>query len=385
MLPFRLAYILAVVFGGLVLSNCTGDDPGCTTSAHCPEGRVCNPVTGNCEICTPDCTGKCSGGDGCGGTCPGHCTETQCCVDNTCTEMSCGVLKCGPDPVCQKECGPCEGSDHCVFGVCQTGPAGGNCPAGQDCIQMIGDGSMGCIIPPNNIPPDNPTDCITTECQGNYSCYCRNQDCSATQCVENCGTCPAGSECCQVTESGIRGCMLPGCTDFLPDPPDCKFTGCMGNTGCFTDGSRYWCVHLCSEDYGPCNDGDRRCEANTVRECQSNAWVKVETCDSDTQICEDGACRDLQSCSMQNGAGDCPQGEMCFPWNQACTVFNCWPAGTVAVGGACDYLTDCVPGAICMDDSLCHQVCSGSISCTGTDICEEVTDCPTDFGVCSDG
>jgi hypothetical protein len=297
--------------------------------------------------------------------------------------MACGAKECGPDPVCQKECGPCELPDVCVNGVCQAGSAGGDCPAGQDCLQVGGGGAMGCVIPPNNIPPENPDNCSITGCQGNYSCLCRDDGCTATQCVENCGTCPAGSECCRITTGGVRGCMLPGCTDYLPDPPDCELTDCRGNAGCFTDGDRYWCIYLCSEDYGPCNDGDRKCEGNRVRECQGNAWVDVETCDPDTQICLDGACQNLRSCSMKNGAGDCPPGEMCYPWNRACSVFNCYPAGTVAVGDTCGHLTDCVPGALCMDDSLCHQVCSATILCTGTDTCQEVTDCPTDFGVCA--
>jgi hypothetical protein len=177
--------------------------------------------------------------------------------------------------------------------------------------------------------------------------------------------------------------MLPGCTDYLPDPPDCEFTECEGNASCFTDGSVYWCIHLCSEDYGPCTNGDRKCEGDAVMECQDNAWVQVQSCDPDTQLCQDGACVDLQSCNMANGAGDCPQGEMCYPWDQACSVFNCYPAGTVPVGEACEFLNECVPGALCMDDNLCYRVCSASIPCTGTDTCQNIQDCPTDFGVCA--
>ena len=155
-LPF-----LAVLFWGLASIQCANDGPECE----------------------PDnCTGKCCGDDGCGGTCPGNCTDPQvcnqqtceceepsctddsqcaakeCCINDECEAMACGNLECGPDPVCQKECGPCEPPDVCVNDVCETGSVGGDCPPDQDCIQVDPGGSLGCLVPPNNIPPDNPTD-----------------------------------------------------------------------------------------------------------------------------------------------------------------------------------------------------------------------------------
>ena len=75
---------LAVLCMGLFLLNCNGDDGGCETHADCPEGQRCNPVTGDCYICTPNCTGKCCDGDGCGDTCPDDCTGDYTCNTTTC-------------------------------------------------------------------------------------------------------------------------------------------------------------------------------------------------------------------------------------------------------------------------------------------------------------
>ena len=82
---------LAVLCMGLVLLNCNGDGGGCETHADCPEGQLCNPVTGDCYICTPNCAGKCCDDDGCGSTCPDNCPTGYIC-DTDCT--------CIPDVEC---------------------------------------------------------------------------------------------------------------------------------------------------------------------------------------------------------------------------------------------------------------------------------------------
>ena len=288
------------------IPDCTGkccgtDGCGGTCPDNCPRGELCNPSTCRCESelecqsnsdcpqgywcdrtvwrcrpieCIPNCTGKCCGDDGCAGTCPNNCPTgyecnmrscacvptgcqtdadclaTQCCINRTCVPMACGALECGPDPVCGKECGPCPQGETCNNGVCRYVDEF-LCPLGQECVQVGAEGLLGCIIPPATVPPENQTGCAQTYCDGNFSCHCMDATCSQSVCIENCGTCPAGTECCLIT-AGIWGCLTPGCTDIPPNPPYCDQNNrCYGNAGCFTDATNNFCINFCSEGHGP--------------------------------------------------------------------------------------------------------------------------------------
>jgi hypothetical protein len=390
--------------------DCETDPGECTDDQDCinvyGDNYTCNLTTNQCE-CNPDCAGKCCGPNGCGGDCPDACTPpstcnqttcecesppctsdsqcatTECCKEGKCEAEDCAGLDCGPDRVCGRECGPCDTGETCVDGKCE---AGGDvlCPEGQSCELVTQDGMKACVIAPLTIPTGTPV-CSAADpsCEGNR--FCLQVSDTEFYCVEICGSCPDGQECFTIG-GGLRVCLTPE-GQMPANPPPCSDTvDCTGNTICLINsstGDYLGCAYLCSNDYNPCTNGERKCEGDVVMECQNNAWVEVETCDPDTQICEDGACVDLQSCSMANGAGDCPQGEMCYPWDQACTVFNCYQAGTVAVGGTCEYVNDCVPGAMCMGDSICYQVCSDTITCTAPETCQNIQDCPTDFGICA--
>ena len=86
-------------------ADCDDDNPATVDS--------CDPETGECVHCWPDCDGKDCGPDGCGGIC-GVCFPGDFCQAN-------GKCNCLPD--CEgKECGP----DGCA-GSC------GECPEGQVC------------------------------------------------------------------------------------------------------------------------------------------------------------------------------------------------------------------------------------------------------------
>jgi predicted small lipoprotein YifL len=59
---------------------------------------------------------------------------------------------------------------------------------------------------------------------------------------------------------------------------------------------------------------------------------------------------------------DCPAGRACYPGPLAP---GCYPAGTMAVGGACTWSDECVPGAACTAQGSCVALCGtdGSHPC----------------------
>jgi hypothetical protein len=309
---------------GLVLNHCggSGDEKQCETNEECPEGYWCDRTVWECKKinCIPNCSGKCCGEDDCGGTCLDNCStgyecnpdkcvcettgcqtdadcnKTQCCIGNpkTCTDMSCGALECGPDPVCGKECGPCPAGEICNDdGVCEIGTAG-SCPAGQECVQVGASGAMGCVIPPDTIPDTNQTDCAESGCDGNYACYCQDQDCDASICIEMCGECPASLNCCELWPGGPMGCLTADCTGFPADPPACsESTPCQGNAACYCVGGNCddaICIDNCSVDHDPCQNGDTRCSGDTVQTCTGGAWADTTDCSTSDAVCKDGAC-----------------------------------------------------------------------------------------------
>jgi Cys-rich repeat protein len=251
-------------------------DVTCTSNEDCPQGYQCNTVTGECEeiVCTPKCEGKCCGSDSCGSTCPNtcptgftcnmgsclceldstctsdsQCPTMHCCRDGNCVPAACGNMQCGHDYVCELSCGTCPAGSTCDYQTYQCVPdtPGDLCPTGQACTVMSDNGIMGCLIPPDTIPPGNQTDCGAEGCTGNFMCYCNDADCVSTICIQNCGTCPTGTECCLLTESGIYGCLPTGCGGLPANPPSCDDNiPCQGNAGCFYTGSTYICIDLCS-------------------------------------------------------------------------------------------------------------------------------------------
>jgi hypothetical protein len=205
-------------------------EPGreCETNDDCPPGYWCDRTVWECkEIdCIPNCTGKCCGWDGCDGTCPNNCpagyecnlttcvceatgcvTDTdcmwnQCCRMGVCTDMNCGTIECGPDPVCGKECGHCAPPETCQSGRCVISGSGaigdpcyfgdvnadaGECNPGLTCLGIPADGSAG------TCPGGSAGECTDLLEEWNPDCVYGN--CGASFCSEECdaqGNCPAG-------------------------------------------------------------------------------------------------------------------------------------------------------------------------------------------------
>ena len=406
--------------------NCTGkccgpDGCGGTCPSDCPTGYICNTANCQCEpegcqddtdclatqccqnqvcvdmscgtlecgpdpVCGKEC-GPCPAGETCNnGVCetPQDCTDendctdpnTQCCINSVCTDMACGTLECGPDPVCGYECGPCPAGETCNNGVCEEIATGDLCPSGQECVQVGANGSMGCVIPPNTVPPENATDCANVPCEGNMSCYCMDQTCSQSHCIENCGSCPDGQECCQYTQSGIMACMLTGCNDEVPNPPYCdQNTPCQGNAGCFTDGTNNWCATLCSLDYGPCTNGETKCDGEVVQTCTNGAWVSGTDCSTTSEICVDGACITPPGLGefCENTGLKCAAGLECIGTADSTHAF-CTPPCDCTQGTGCDTDWECLFGdgdpptncwcaKLCTTDADCPDGGAGGYSC----------------------
>jgi Cys-rich repeat protein len=255
------------------LGTCTcKPDVQCTSNADCPSGYYCDLTINECveETCVPNCTGKCCGDDGCGSTCPNscpggmtcnmttcaceqyctsdsHCPTMHCCREGNCVPAACSNMQCGYDYVCEFSCGTCPAGTTCDYQTYQCVPdnPGDLCPAGQDCLQIGAQGVLGCLIPPDTIP-DNPACSPDAPCSGNFSCYCMDEQCTESMCIENCGTCPGGTECCELWAGGMWGCLTTGCA-AVPAGPACDAnTPCQGNAGCFTDGTNNFCIDFCS-------------------------------------------------------------------------------------------------------------------------------------------
>jgi hypothetical protein len=220
------------------------------------------------------------------------CMQGECCRDGMCMTADCQWLECGPDPVCGFECGPCPAGLYCDNGACVGG--GQLCPAGQQCVDVMGTGYLMCLIPPAEIPPNNPTGCAAVGyCDGNFACHCTTDTCSESACIENCGTCPADLICVELWEDGLWGCLTPD-WQLPPNPPYCdQVTPCQGNSICYTDGTNNFCLENCSSSGGnTCVEGQLMCQGTYLFVCQGGYWQEVTDCGWDDQVCTTNGCVD---------------------------------------------------------------------------------------------
>lgn len=254
-------------------------DVSCTTNEDCPPDFYCDLTVNECKpvVCNPQCEGKCCGSDGCGSTCPNSCptdyvcnmstcqceldttctSDSQCptmhcCRDGTCVPAACGNMQCGYDYICEFSCGTCPAGSTCNYetGQCIPDTPGDLCPTGQECTPMSDDGLMGCIIPPDTIPAGNASCSPDAPCDGNYTCYCMDVDCTQQICIENCGACPTGQTCWDVFGGGQWLCLTSS-GGVPPNAPACGTdNSCQGNASCFQETStgNLICIEHCSSE-----------------------------------------------------------------------------------------------------------------------------------------
>jgi hypothetical protein len=185
-------------------------------------------------------------------------------------------------------------------------PGDGACPTGQ-CTDT-GDGYLLCLDG-GAIPAGNPTGCHASDtgCTGNFACLYTDAEKTQSACVQNCGECPSGTTCGDVTGDGYLGCLVDGA---LPSdaPTQCHTgAGCAGNATCFYTSSDY-STSACVQNCSGCTT-DAQCGAGMV--CEGGLCAKAP-CTSDAQ-CTNGDVCVAGTCIPDIGAGpgpgpgrDCP-------------------------------------------------------------------------------
>jgi hypothetical protein len=167
-----------------------------------------------------------------------------------------------------------------------------------------------------------------------------------------------------------------------------KCTDFMGNSRCAPDGI--------VPEGGACTSADG------VDDCAAGTLCRDGVC---TRICELGS----SECSCVRFSGffddnetiglcvpscdpvgqDCPAGQGCYLASEPLAM--CADAGMVPVGGSCEFVNSCEPGASCVfqypdrTEPECIAHCNvGSTSCGPDAVCVQVSDQSATIGVCID-
>jgi cysteine-rich repeat protein len=308
-----------------VNGTCTGGNPVvCTAQDACHVAGTCNPLSGTCSNpVAPDGT-ACNDGDAC--------TQTDTCHAGTCT---------GANPVA------CTAQDQChAAGTCN--PSTGAC---------------------SNPPATNGTPCS----DGNACTQvdtCQGGACTGTNPV----TCAAQDQC------HVAGTCNPA-TGICSNPAKANGSSC-------DDGD------LCTQG-DTCQAGS--CTAGAPLTCTASDQCHVPgTCNPSIGACTNppkpngAACSDGSACT----AGDACQGGVCFPGTPVICVAQdqCHLAGTCnPATGVCSNPSQ-PNGAPCSDGNACTQVdtcqsgtCTGThpVTCVAQDQCHAVGTCNPSTGVCS--
>ncbi len=255
-----------------------GQTTGCNENTRCPANETCmNTNDGtvciaNCGTCATDLLCMEVGSDGTMGCldlngfipadAPGDCAQNGCsgnatcwCMDQDCTDTAC-IANCTVD-------GPCTEGSRCdntmivtcledqwtpvqdcsTSGqVCFQGACASNglCPQGQTCDVLAGE-TTGCLEGGGTVPAENQTGCgQDSPCNGNFTCWCTDQNCATTICIENCGICTEPLLCKDITVGDGTGTFA--CTETDGSIPASAQTACQtsadcnGNAGC-------WCLN----------------------------------------------------------------------------------------------------------------------------------------------
>jgi hypothetical protein len=344
----------------------------CSTDADCPTldrnetDRYGNPLSWGRATCQPD--GSCE----IAGAPEGSPLGTICVSPADCSS---GLCVPGPDlenNICSQACtlepDNCPENFNCIdfgaeFGsVCQpvgTEPLGASCATSLECASAL------CIAVSEN--PEDPGVCSqqcdpsrAEPCPDNLPCF-PTDDPTFNVCVPGGdtsfgGDCDndlecEGAICLPLTE--LRSACSELCNPTNPEP-------CPPNAACWPVDEEET-LHICIPG-GTAAPGTP-CES--ILDCPDTLCVPF----SDAQ--DDYRCG--QACEFRAGVNDCPDGFQCFPFDIDAA---CLPAGSVALGGACDSIFDC-QSLLCLTDGVCTELCTGS--CPTGYACEDIGD---GLGVC---
>ena len=147
----------------------------------------CDPETGDCVHCWPDCDGKDCGDDGCNGTC-GKCDDEYLCTEDSCNDLTGKCL----------HMFACNDGNLCTADSCD--PETGECEHqyidpddGNPCTEDLCDCETGCqnLVLPDGTPCAAEVGwiCVNASC----TCVpnCQGKECGDDGCFGSCGECPA--------------------------------------------------------------------------------------------------------------------------------------------------------------------------------------------------
>jgi hypothetical protein len=293
----------------------------------------------------------------------------------TCDFASATCIPTGVAPPCgnagQTCCGAgsCTGAGLvCTAGTCQTAPATcGN--AAQPCCDGSCTGTLQCVGGSCQVP---------TACGNLDQACCGGASCNGTlTCMA--GTCemgPTGTACPGTTgpcDIGLQNCGSgQTCQLTIDGTTSCRSVGSGGNQASCSSDSQCAFGHYCSPFSGRCHPqccGTAGCGADQV-------CIGVGT-GTDAGLCFGSPCDPVTG-------GGCAPDYTCYvggnPAGGLLTI--CTPPGTVAAGGACSALDECVPGHVCLGDpGTCVELCRPSSPFCSFGTCSALGD-GDDLGVC---
>ncbi len=333
-------------------------------------------------------------------------TETSCidCLETNCTPAlescagitwdlclpDCDVIECGPDPLCDWDCGACPEGEWCDRGTCRPTGGVGACNTRHD-LEALGAYDhfaelLSCMFSESESCDWNPA-CIGNECVGEpvgISADCA--DCWGE--FATCGhknNCPSGDSHC---DQECTACMMENCQD--------AFETCSGMDW-------RWCVPECrGVECGPdpnCGVSCGRCPRGFV--CQYGECRKICFNDRDCfvagEICIDGVCQP-GNCNNENDRRILldydPPGTLFMAVLEACygecakrpplapACFASCAAERLGFTGGCAM---CVGETTVCTHEKCSDQCSGDLSKRIGDSCNDCIGkiCGDDFLSCS--
>jgi hypothetical protein len=354
----RAVVVLALLAGGLVAAGC-GDDITAQADAAVPDAPVLEDASPQNDLVVA----------------PGACErEYQRCEDagtGWCQELGLECVSVRVDThasVCLRRCGDtkeCPFNSYCVpkntdveFGGLKL--AAQHC-FGSVCGNTYGNGELfgACSVGGENLVN------LAADQQRPGTCIPIDTDAGLGACAESGLT----------EDGGVPGAPRGGtCTlDMVqlacPGRTSEDLIGCVSGTTCIgvpcdSFGS---CALLCD----PRLDPEAQCAVtagNTKQYCQDISLLTLGASGKlhlgYVGVCQENLLCKLFATRLDGGApaAGCAAADECYPTTMATTNGVCFQAGTPAVGEACQYLNNCVGGAICVgpdpcDGGTCERVC----------------------------
>ena len=344
----------------------------------CPDGEVCEPLTGECteklDLCDTGCTVNAVCGDGPEDRCVSASENERFCA--TGCDPDAMTSDCPVDYVCHSDLEVCVP----LLSTCKDRCSNKTCPDGENCNIYTGK------CEPAKYGACEKGCTKHTQCGGQDDlCLDLGLD-DGAHCFLDCGdmgdTCPAGYSCRQLTNADLYLC--------IPDSMRCKM--CQ-NKSCYPGGA-------CDPSTGMCTELDKdctktgcpegyACDARSTdcveigRSCSGDTWAK--DCDNLVTTCTTHRSGTTGSCERICATkGDCLPSQDCVSTNLRKLCLGDDRGGPEVcgtlhekgrnVGSPCSSNGDCSGGApTCVTggniDGFCSKTCMNDGDCAGSQRC----------------